>query len=77
MLNDNQTDAIVKQLFDDIEFTLEPSGLYDPLRYMIQIRGKRVRPKLCITTYSFFSDDFNEGILAPASALEEIGRAHV
>ena len=70
MLNDNQTDAIVKQLFDDIEFTLEPSGLYDPLRYMIQIGGKRVRPKLCITTYSFFSDDFNEGILAPASALE-------
>lgn len=70
MMNESQINDIVKQLFDNIEFTKEPAGLYDPLRYMIQIGGKRIRPRLCLTSYSFFSDNFDEGILSPASALE-------
>ena len=70
MRTENQINEIVRQLFDGIEFTSEPARLYDPLRYMIAIGGKRIRPRLCLTTYSFFSDEFDEGILAPASALE-------
>ena len=70
MRTENQINELVKQLFDNIEFTNEPARLYDPLRYMIAIGGKRIRPRLCLTTYSFFSDTFDEGILAPASALE-------
>ena len=70
MMTETQINELVKQLFDDIEFTREPAGLYDPLRYMIAIGGKRIRPRLCLTAYSFFSDQIDEGILAPASALE-------
>ena len=70
MYNDKQIDELVGRLFDGISFTSEPAGLYDPLRYMIRIGGKRIRPRLCLTTYSFFSENFDEGILAPASALE-------
>ena len=70
MITENQLDTILRQLFDDITFTEEPAGLYDPLRYMIAIGGKRIRPRLCLTTYSLFSDRFDESILAPASALE-------
>ena len=70
MLKETEINHIVGQLFDDIEFTLEPAGLYDPLRDMIEIGGKRIRPRLCLTTYSLFSDSIDEGILAPASALE-------
>jgi len=70
MMTETQINDLVKQLFDGIEFTSEPAGLYDPLRYMIAIGGKRIRPRLCLTAYSFFSDRFDEGILAPASALE-------
>ena len=70
MMTETQIDHLVKDLFDGIEFTSEPSGLYDPLRYMIAIGGKRIRPRLCLTTYSFFADSFDEGILAPATALE-------
>ena len=69
-MTETQINELVKQLFDGIEFTREPAGLYDPLRYMIAIGGKRIRPRLCLTAYSFFSDTFDEGILAPASALE-------
>ena len=69
-MTETQINELVKRLFDGIEFTREPAGLYDPLRYMIAIGGKRIRPRLCLTAYSFFSDTFDEGILAPASALE-------
>jgi Geranylgeranyl pyrophosphate synthase len=69
-MTETQINELVKRLFDGIEFTREPAGLYDPLRYMIAIGGKRIRPRLCLTAYSFFSDRFDEGILAPASALE-------
>ena len=69
-MTETQINELVRQLFDGIEFTREPAGLYDPLRYMIAIGGKRIRPRLCLTSYSFFSDTFDEGILAPASALE-------
>ena len=70
MLNETQLSDLIQSLFAQIEFTREPSGLYDPLRYMIAIGGKRIRPRLCLTTYSFYSDTFDEGILSPASALE-------
>lgn len=69
-MTESRLDGLVKQLFDGIEFTREPAELYDPLRYMIAIGGKRIRPRLCLTTYSFYSDSFGEEILSPATALE-------
>lgn len=61
---------IVSKLFADIQFEKEPAGLYDPLRYMISIGGKRIRPTLCLLTYLLYRDDINEAILEPAAALE-------
>ena len=48
----------------------EPHGLYAPLRYMLDIGGKRLRPRFCLTAYNLFSDDIGEHILSPAMALE-------
>ncbi|MBQ2111630.1 MAG: polyprenyl synthetase family protein [Bacteroidales bacterium] len=70
MTQENHIDTALKALFNNLTFTQEPAGLYDPLRYMMQIGGKRIRPRLCLTTYSLFKDSFSEEILAPASALE-------
>ena len=61
---------IIGDLFGNITFAGEPAGLYDPLRYMIAIGGKRIRPKLCLTAYSLFADGFGEEILSPAAGLE-------
>ena len=60
----------IESLFENIRFPAEPSGLYDPLRYMISIGGKRIRPRLCLLTYSLYKDSFDESILEPAAALE-------
>ena len=70
MIRQETIDEAVKTLFDEIEFTNEPSGLYDPLRYMIAIGGKRLRPSLCLTTYSLYKDSFVPEILEPAAGLE-------
>jgi len=70
MISENQIDAAVRQMFDGIRFQEEPAGLYDPLRYMISIGGKRIRPKLCLTAYSIFRDTVGSEITVPATALE-------
>ncbi|HCY73560.1 MAG TPA: polyprenyl synthetase [Rikenellaceae bacterium] len=61
---------IIEELFDKIEFPDTPNGLYDPLRYMIGIGGKRIRPTICLLSYSLFKDEFTEEVLAPAAAIE-------
>ncbi len=70
MIPEKFIDEAIKELFANLKFTAEPAGLYDPLRYMMEIGGKRIRPRLCLTAYSIFKDEFNEEIFAPAAALE-------
>ena len=70
MISEQQINDKVTELFANIEFTREPEGLYDPLRYMISIGGKRIRPKLCLTAYSLFKDTLCPELEQPAAALE-------
>ena len=70
MINEAHVEAALKELFDNIEFTDEPARLYDPLRFMISIGGKRLRPRLCLTTYALYKDSFDESVLQPAAGLE-------
>ena len=70
MIQEKHIEATLKEMFANLKFTQEPSGLYDPLRYMIEIGGKRIRPRLCLTAYSLFKDTFTEEILSPAAAIE-------
>lgn len=70
MINEVQIHEILTKLFDHIEFSSKPAGLYDPLRYMMELGGKRIRPRLCLSVYSLYKDKFGEEILQPAAALE-------
>lgn len=70
MISEGRIDEAVKRLFSGIEFQAEPAGLYDPLRYMIEIGGKRLRPRLCLTTYGIYADELTPEVLEPAAGLE-------
>lgn len=70
MINENQIEESLDRLFAELSFPDRPEGLYDPLRYMMAIGGKRVRPRLCLTAYSLFKDSISDEILQPAAALE-------
>ena len=71
MITESQIDEIVTRLFDNIEFPAQPGGLYEPLRYMIRIGGKRIRPRLCLTAYFLYNNELTDEILEPAAALED------
>lgn len=70
MITEQELENAIAEMFSGIEFPSEPKGLYDPLRYMISIGGKRVRPLLCLTTYSLFKDSLSQDVIEPARALE-------
>lgn len=70
MIPEQKIEEALRSLFQHIEFTREPEGLYDPLRYMVSIGGKRLRPRLCLTTFSLFNDALTPGVLGPAAGLE-------
>lgn len=46
-----------------------PKGLYDPIRYVLSLGGKRIRPTLMLLGYNLFRND-PERILPQACALE-------
>ena len=70
MITETQIRTLSEGIFQNIQFPAEPKGLYDPLRYMIALGGKQIRPRLCLTTFSLYSEDFSDGILQPAAGLE-------
>jgi geranylgeranyl diphosphate synthase type II len=70
MIQEKYIENAIRAMFENLTFTQEPAGLYDPLRYMINIGGKRIRPRLCLTAYALFKDDFSEEVLSPAAAIE-------
>lgn len=70
MISESAIEQTLKSVFSEIEFSARPEGLYDPLRYMIGIGGKRIRPRLCLTAYGLYKDSFDDGILDAAKALE-------
>ena len=70
MIRTSDIDAALEHMFGNISFTSEPTGLYDPLRYMIDIGGKRIRPRLCLLSYALFKDRLDEEVFEPAAGLE-------
>jgi len=70
MINEASIQQAISEIFENISFAQTPEGLYDPLRYMIAIGGKRIRPRLCLTAYGLYKDNFADGIFDAAAALE-------
>lgn len=54
---------------EDIQYNTEPKKLYDPIRYILSIGGKRIRPLLMLMGYNLYRDDV-DAIINNALALE-------
>ena len=59
----------VNDFLDNLTYERKPSGLYDPVKYVLSMGGKRIRPVLMLLSYGLFKDDV-ESVLMPACALE-------
>jgi geranylgeranyl diphosphate synthase, type II len=53
----------------DIDFGQKPTELYDPIRYIMSLGGKRMRPVLTLLSYNLFKEDW-PAALRPALGVE-------
>lgn len=63
---------IQQKLNDELskrKYGSRPDELYEPIRYFLNLGGKRLRPLLCLLSYSLFKDDIEEAI-EPAIGIE-------
>ena len=65
---DNYIELINKAI-TSIEYPQSPFGLYAPVKYQLDMGGKRVRPLLTVMACDMFGGDINEAI-SPALGLE-------
>ena len=61
--------AMVNQGLADLRLERQPFGLYKPIRYVLSIGGKRLRPVLLLMSYNMYSDDLQKA-LPTAVAIE-------
>ena len=54
---------------ESIQYNTEPHNLYDPIRYILSIGGKRIRPALMLMGYNLYREDVDK-IMNNALALE-------
>ena len=61
VLEDHLEKAVIKN---------EPKQLYDPIKYILSLGGKRIRPALTLLVCDFFGTDFKKAI--PAALAVEL-----
>ena len=54
---------------EQLDYAHEPMNLYEPVKYILSLGGKRIRPAMMLMAYNMYRDDI-EKILDPALALE-------
>lgn len=61
--------SLINEYLDNLPYERKPTGLYDPIKYVLSIGGKRIRPTLMLLVYNLYKED-PERILSSAVALE-------
>lgn len=69
MLTSEEILAKVNEFLDHLPYDRKPASLYEPIRYVLSMGGKRIRPTLMLLAYNLYHDD-PEKILMQAIALE-------
>ncbi len=69
MYSSNQILEQVNHYIDHLAYDRRPESLYEPIRYVLSLGGKRIRPVLMLLAYNLYKDD-PLSILSSACALE-------
>ncbi len=59
----------INNYISSLGYNHEPHELYNPIDYVLEVGGKRVRPLLMLMSYNLFKDDI-ESLLPQAAAIE-------
>jgi geranylgeranyl diphosphate synthase type II len=69
MLDFKTAQEIIERELGKFPLSRTPAELYDPVRYILSLGGKRIRPALTLMACSLFSDSIRQAI-KPAMAIE-------
>lgn len=61
--------ALINNRISELKYGQQPNELYEPIRYIMSLGGKRMRPLLVLLGYELFKDD-SDAILDQAIAVE-------
>ncbi len=69
MYNQNEFKNLVDDTISALSYNMEAVNLIDPVKYILSIGGKRLRPVLALMSCNLFTDEI-ESALIPATGLE-------
>ena len=61
--------SLINDYLAALPYDRKPASLYEPIKYVLSLGGKRIRPTLMLLSYNLYKDD-PESILSSACALE-------
>ena len=61
--------TLIQNYIDSLPYDRKPESLYEPVKYVLSLGGKRIRPMLMLMSYALYKDDV-ERILPQAIGLE-------
>src|SRR4030066_1021118 len=69
MYNTSELKELVDKALINLSFNTEAARLIDPVKYILSIGGKRLRPVMALMACNLFSDKIDNAVL-PAAGLE-------
>ncbi len=60
---------LIEEKLKSLQLKQDPSSLYDPIRYMLNLGGKRLRPALLMMSHELYNNE-TENIIQPALGIE-------
>ncbi len=61
--------TLVQEAFTQIDWNIQPLGLYEPIEYILALGGKRIRPALTLMAVDLFDGNIQQA-LKPAMGVE-------
>jgi geranylgeranyl diphosphate synthase type II len=69
MITPQEALTVINREIQTIDYPGNPSGLYEPIAYLLALEGKKIRPTLALLSCNLYREDISEAIY-PALAWE-------
>ncbi len=70
MLSFNDILKKIEDRLPQLPYDRQPKGLYEPIRYILSLGGKRIRPAFALMAYNIYKEEIMDEILLPAIGIE-------
>ena len=53
----------VNEYINNLSYDRKPQSLYEPIKYVLSLGGKRIRPTLMLLSYNLFKERFSHQLV--------------